>query len=63
MKKNIKLEKSKSHYTTSLSRQGYSIKKEDLSSEELEMIKENLTVQASISPKYADVSGSFPVFG
>lgn len=63
MKKKLKLENSKSHYTTSLSRQGYSIKKDDLSQEELQTVKELLTVQASVSPKYAEASGSFSVFG
>ena len=59
----LKLEHSLDHYNTSLSRQGYSIHKNNLTSKELDKIKELLTVKASVSLKYADAQPSFPVFG
>lgn len=59
----LKLEHPLEHYNTGLSRQGYSIHKSDLSSKELDKIKELLTVKPCVSPKYADSQESFPVFG
>lgn len=61
--KKIKLEHSPEHYDTGLSRQGYSIKKEHLSEKELNHIKELLTVQPSVSPKYSDIGSKFPLYG
>ena len=60
--KKLKLENARSHYKTALSRQGYSIVKKDLSDKELADVKKLLSVQASVSPKYAEISGSFSVF-
>lgn len=62
-KKNLKLENSLEYYETALSRQGYSVKKENLSKKELENMKKLLTVQACSNPKFADVAESFPVYG
>jgi superfamily II DNA or RNA helicase len=62
-KKNLKLENPLEFYDTALSRQGYSVKKDNLSKKELNDIKILLTVQACSNPKYADVAESFPVYG
>lgn len=58
----IKLTQPQSHYTTSLSRQGYSIHKSTLTEQELKDIKSCLSVAPKVNTTFADQLPSFSIY-